>query len=219
MTKDFPCLGVLLQRAHPVLLDPAIGDGPRGIAGIAQQRFGYSLKAGCGIILEFAHVTVVGLDTHALHALDVGCRRALVDDHLARPAQVRGERLVKEVDVEARHDIGKQAVNVLEGLVVGTEGLDELGRGVEEFLGHDSRADVLQQGTPFGDVGPVVWRPEEEHTVRRHEDGTQVFNTLVLDAIAIDQGPFDDQTAQRVADEDDGTVRTASKLYAVSIRM
>lgn len=62
-------------------------------------------------------------------------------------------------------------------------------------------------------------RPEEEHPVRRHEDGTQVFDALVLDAVAVDQGPFDDQSAQRVADEDDGTVRTASKLYAVSSPM
>lgn len=140
-------------------------------------------------------MTVVGLDAHALHALDVRCSRALIDDHLARPAQVRGERLVEEVDVKARHDVGEEAVDVLEGLVVGPEGLDELGRGVEELLGHDGRADVLQQGAPFGDVGSVVRRPEEEHTVRRHEDGTQVFDALVLDAVAIDQGPFDDQAA------------------------
>lgn len=124
ITKDFPCLGVLLQRAHPVLLDPALADGPRGVAGIAQQGLRYGLESGCGVILEFAHVTVVGLDAHALHALDVGRSRALVDDHLARPAQVGGESLVEEVDVEARHDFDEQAVDVLEGLVVGAESLD-----------------------------------------------------------------------------------------------
>jgi hypothetical protein len=63
---------------------------------------------------------------------------------------------MEEIDVESAHNLGKQAVDVLQRLIVGSQGFDEMGRCLEELLWQNSAADILQQRAPSGDIGAIV---------------------------------------------------------------
>ena len=102
---------------------------------------------------------------------------------------------MEEVDVEARHEIGKETIDMLEGLIVGAQRLDQLGRGFHELLGQDGAADIVQQQTPFGDIRSIVWSTEEEDTEGGYVDGSQVLGPDASKIEAVDQSALDDQAA------------------------
>lgn len=78
---------------------------------------------------------------------------------------------MEEVDVESGDNIGKKTVDILEGLVVRLERVDELRGALHDLLGKHGAADVLQERAPFGHVGTIMRSTHEEDSVGRHEDG------------------------------------------------
>lgn len=124
MAKYLPDLRLLLNTTSFVLFDPAVCDGVRGIARVPQQRLGNCFKARRVIIIELAHVSVVGFDAHTFDTFCVGCGGTFVHNQLAGPFDITRQCLVKEVNVEPAGYVGEEAVNVLERLVVGLQRLD-----------------------------------------------------------------------------------------------
>lgn len=57
-----------------------------------------------------------------------------------------------------------------------------------------------------------MWSTEEQNAKGRHIDGAQVFGLFVCDASAVDQGPFDDESTEGVADEDYGAFGAVPEL-------
>jgi len=210
--KDLVRLGFLLQPPRLFLLEPPACNRRGSMVGVAEKRLGDRLEPRSVLVVELAHVAVVRLDAHALDALQDGRRGGLVDDDLAGALDVHGFGLVEEVDVEAGDDVDEEEVDVLQELVVRLERLDELGRRVHELLGQHRAADVLQQVAPFGHVGAVVRRAQEQDAVGRDVDGPEVLELLAGHAAAVQERALDDEAAEGVADKDDGPLQALLKL-------
>ena len=71
------------QFPSAVLFPPTTRDQTRGPFGISLQCLSYRFITGGTLIVEFAHGAVIRLDTHALHAFDIGRSGALIDYELA----------------------------------------------------------------------------------------------------------------------------------------
>ena len=205
------------QFTSAVLFSPATCDETRGPFGVSLQCFGHRFISGGTLIVELAHAAVIRLDTHTLHAFDIGRRGALIDDELAGPLDIGRASFVKEIDVEPGDDIGEKTVDILESLVVRLERVDELRGALHDLLGQNGAADVLQEGAPFGHVGAVMRSTHKEDSVCRHEDGAQMFDLLIDHAATVDQGALDYKAPEGMADEDDGTFGAFSQLKNGSV--
>lgn len=69
---------------------------------------------------------------------------------------------MEEVDVEPTHYINEETVDVLQCFVVGPQSFDKLRRRLHKSLREHSIANVVQQQTPFCNVGSIVRCAEEE---------------------------------------------------------
>lgn len=159
------------QFPSAVLFPPTTRDQTRGPFGISLQCLSHRFISGGTLIVEFTHGTVIRLDTHALHAFDIGRSGALIDDELAGSFDIGCASFVKEVDVEPGDDIGEKAVDILEGLVVRLERVDQLRGALHDLFGKNGAADVLQERAPFGHVGAIMRSTHEKDSISRHEDG------------------------------------------------
>ncbi|PYI17303.1 hypothetical protein BO99DRAFT_196652 [Aspergillus violaceofuscus CBS 115571] len=180
--------------------------GRWGVTRISQESLCHRLISRGALIVKLAHMTMISFDAHPFDTFHVRGRRALVDDQLASALDVTGQGFMEEIDVEAARDVCEEAVDVLERFVVCLEGFDQVRRGFHELLRHHSTTNVLQKRAPLGDVGPIVGCSEEQDAVRGNVYGSEMLDLFVVHAPAVNEGALDDQAAQRVANEDYGSV-------------
>ena len=67
--------------------------------------------------------------------------------------------------MEAAYDLDELAVYDLQSFIVPLQRIDEVRVAVDHARGHDTPADRLKKGAPFGDVGASVGGSEEEDPV------------------------------------------------------
>jgi hypothetical protein len=90
-------------------------------------------------------VTVIFLDAHSLHAFYHWCGRILIDNECAGAFEVGRLGFVEEVDVEPADNLDEEAIDVLEGFIIGLQGGNQLWCGVEELFGQSDGAKLLEQ--------------------------------------------------------------------------
>lgn len=193
---DFPGFGLFRQVPGNFFFRPSVNDKGRSRFGISQQCLGHCFVSRGILVLELAHGAVIRFDSHAFHAFDIRRGRALVNDELAGSLDIGRTSLVEEVDVIPGYDICEKAVDILKGLIIRVERLDELGRAFDDLLGQDRTADILQERTPFGHVGAIVGSSQEEKTIRGHEDGTEMLDLLTCDTATVDQRALDHEAPE-----------------------
>lgn len=126
MTENLPDFGLSHDSAGFLFLSPSSLDRARGVTGITQECLCHGLVSWGTVVLELAHVAMVGLDAHALHTLrGRGCR-AFIHDQLPSSLDIRRQGFMEQVDVVAAHDLDEETVDVLQGLVVGSKGSNEV---------------------------------------------------------------------------------------------
>jgi len=72
---------------------------------------------------------------------------------------------MKEIDPKSADDLDEQTIDVLQGLIVGLESLDELWGGIEELLRQDCRTDGLKQRSPFRQIRAIVRCAQKQDAV------------------------------------------------------
>ena len=92
---------------------------------------------------------------------------------ILRDTKISLQGLVEEADVEARHDVHKAKVDILQRLGLCLQGRHQLGLGVENLSWQKGLTYGLQHEAPSGWICAVVGRAEEDDAVGRHEDGPQ----------------------------------------------
>lgn len=113
---------------------------------------------------------------------------------------------MEEVNVKAVEDLNELAIDVLQGLIVGLEGIDQLRLRVHDLLRKHDGTDPFQSVAPLGNIGAVVRCAQEEDAVSGYEDGAIVLGLQASDFGAVDQGPLDHQTSQAMGHPNDGTL-------------
>ena len=115
-------------------------------------------------------------------------------------------------------NLDKESIDVLQGFVIRLQGLDQLRRGIEEFLGQCYRTDLLKERAPFGEIRPVMRCTEKEDAVSGDVDGPQSLGMLVMpNALAVDEASLDHQASKGMGDEDDRSVGRFLQLRSVSV--
>ena len=100
--------------------------------------------------------------------------------------KVSGFTLVEEEHVETIDDLDKLTVDVLQGLVVGLEGIHQLWLCIHHLLRQHDGADPLQSVSPLRNVRAVVGSAQEQDAECRDEDRPQVLCLVASDLGAMD---------------------------------
>ena len=155
---------------------------------------------------------MVGRDARPLRAVHDGRRAALVDDVVARVFEIGALLLPEEEDAEARQERGELVADVLQHLRVAFEGAQQGRVGLEGLAGQGGGGELLEAAGEVRVAGAVVRGAEEDEAVGAGVDGVQVGDFGRGARGGVCEGPFHDDAAEGVAEEDDGARFRAFEL-------
>jgi hypothetical protein len=143
-TINLRSLRFALSLTKLLLFDPSGRNEDGSVACIALEGLGHSFETGRVDVVKLAHGAVVGFDATSFSAFHVWSGGRFVHDELAMAFDLHGSGFMEEVDMKTAGDLREEAIDVLELLVIGFQGLNEVGRGVEELFGQNDATNFLQ---------------------------------------------------------------------------
>lgn len=150
-------------------------------------------KARGVLALKLTHPRVRGLDAEVL---DVGKLRTggrLVDDEMLGAFEIGGVALVNHADAEAvRVEVEKAKIDVLQGLVVAHQRLDELRVRLEQLFRNEGVDHALEHHAPFSRVGSCVRCSQKDDPESRDKDRAKVVIVIALEVERQLEGSLDE---------------------------
>lgn len=135
------------------------------------------------LAVKLAHGRVRGFNAVVGHVGEQRTGRELVDDERLGAAQIRLDIFMNHVNLESLVNVEKVNVDVLQGFIIGDQGLDQYRFRVHGLLGQQGVRHGFEDGTPFRRIRARVRSAQEDDAVGGDEDGPEIIRRFTLHVV------------------------------------